>query len=81
MKLRLIQAYNSRYLVCHLFWTKDLFLNILNSLENFLLVMIYYVCRLRVEMMKEELIFNSLVDISSYQWEFFNLRELYSYHT
>jgi hypothetical protein len=34
--------------------------------------------RVRGEIMKEELIFNSVVDISSYQWEFFNLRELYS---
>jgi len=34
--------------------------------------------RVRGEIMKEELIFNSVVDISSYKWEFFNLRELYS---
>jgi hypothetical protein len=30
------------------------------------------------ETMNRELIFNSLVDISSYSWDFFNLRELYS---
>jgi len=30
----------------------------------------------RGEIMKGELIFNSLVDFSSYPWEFFNLREL-----
>jgi len=30
----------------------------------------------RAEIMKGELIVNSLVDFSSYSWEFFNLREL-----
>jgi len=30
----------------------------------------------RREIMKGELIFNSLVDFSPYPWEFFNLREL-----
>jgi len=30
----------------------------------------------RREIMKGELIFNSLVDISLYPWEFFNLRDL-----
>ena len=30
----------------------------------------------RGEKMKGELIFNSLVDISSYPWELFNLRDL-----
>jgi hypothetical protein len=33
---------------------------------------------IRGEIMKEELIFNSTLDISSYPREFFNLRELYS---
>jgi hypothetical protein len=39
--------------------------------DNYLL----HMC-VRGEIVKGELIFNSLVDISSYPWELFNLRDL-----